>query len=59
MKVQDEWPNLQGVGVHFEDCMMCDSVDQLLDQHLARTEDEREEEVAEDKATLLDILKGL
>jgi hypothetical protein len=37
------------------------SVDQVLDQYLARPEDEpeEEEEVAEHKATFLDALKGL
>jgi hypothetical protein len=37
------------------------NVDQVLDQHLTRPEEEQEEEeeVTEHKATFLDVLKGL
>jgi hypothetical protein len=56
--------------VQFEDYTTCNSalevcgiqsVNQVLDQHLARAEEEpeEEEEVAEQKAALLDAQKGL
>jgi hypothetical protein len=58
------------LGVQSEDYPTCDnalevcgarSVDWLLDQHLTRPEEEpeKEEEVAEYKATFSDALKGL
>jgi hypothetical protein len=58
--------SLQPHGVQFEDYPTCDSalevcgfqtVNQVLDQHLTRPEEEEEEE--DHKATFLDVLKGL
>jgi hypothetical protein len=67
---EEDWHSLQPLGVQSEDCPTCDSavdvcgiqnVDQVLDQHLTRPEEESEEqeEVAECKAEFLDALKGL
>jgi hypothetical protein len=64
-----DWHSLQPLGVKSEE-YTCDSalevcgvqnVDQVLDQHLTRPEEEPEEEekVAEHKATILDALHGL
>jgi hypothetical protein len=59
---------LQHLGLQSEDYTTSDSapevcevqsVDQVLDQQLTRPEEEMEEEVAEDKTTFLDALKGL
>jgi hypothetical protein len=66
---EDDWHSLQPLAVKSED-YICDSglkvcgaqnVDQVLDQHLTRPEEEpeQEEEVAEHKATFLDALQGL
>jgi hypothetical protein len=54
--------------VQSEDYLTCDSalnvcgvwsVNQVLDEHFTRPEEEPEEEVSEHKATFLDALKGL
>jgi hypothetical protein len=63
---EDDWNSLQPPGVQSEDYPTRDSalevcgvqsVDQVLDQHLTRAEEE--EEVAEYKGTFLDALKTL
>jgi hypothetical protein len=63
---EDDWHSLQPRGVQSEDYTTCDSapkfcvilrVDLVLDQHFTRLEEE--EEIAEHKATFLDVLKGL
>jgi hypothetical protein len=67
---EDGWHSVQHLRVHSEDCPKCDcalkacgvwNVNQVLDQHSARPEEEpeKEEEVTEHKATFLDALKGL
>jgi hypothetical protein len=64
---EDDWYSLKPSGVQFGDHKTCDSaldvceiksVDQVLDQHLTRSEEE-EEEVSEHEATFLHALKGL
>jgi hypothetical protein len=64
---EDEWYSLQALGVQFEKYKTCgdstfvlselQSIDQVLEQHLTRSEEE--EEVAEHKAIFLDALKRL
>jgi hypothetical protein len=67
---EDDWHCLQPLGVQSEDYPTCNStlkvcgvwsVDQVLDLHLIRPEEEPEEEkeVAEHKAVFLEALKGL
>jgi hypothetical protein len=58
---EDDWHNLQLLGVQSEDYPTCDSALKVFGvrsvNHLTRPEEE--EEVAEHKATFLDALKGL
>jgi hypothetical protein len=65
---EDDWHSLQPLGVQCEDYPTFDSalevyrvqsVDHVLDQHLNRPKEELGEEVAEHKATFLDVSKGL
>jgi hypothetical protein len=64
----DDWHSIQSLGVHSEGYPTCDSalevsgvwiVNQVLDQHFTRPQEEPEEEhkVAEHKATILHALK--
>jgi 23S rRNA U2552 (ribose-2'-O)-methylase RlmE/FtsJ len=64
---EDDWHSSQPLGVQSEDYATCDSalkvsgaqsVDQVLDQHLARLEVEPEEEVAEHKGSFVDALEA-
>jgi hypothetical protein len=60
---QDDWHSSQPLGVQSGalEVSQVQSVDQVSDQHLTRSEEEpeEEEEAAEHKGTILDALKGL